>query len=177
MMMSVPMSRSGREALRRRFLPRNVRVLFVGESPPASGRFFYRRDSGLYRAMRKLFETADPSVSDESFLQKFQECGCYLVDLCGEPADKLESNARCAAHVAGERSLRQKISRLEPKLIVSLARSIRPSVCRAATAAYWTGAIIDVPYPGRWIYHRRVFTARLLPVAKRLLRSARACAI
>lgn len=166
------MSRSGREALRRTFRPGNVRILFVGESPPASGRFFYRRDSGLYRAMRNLFEAADPSVSDENFLQKFQECGCYLVDLCGEPADKLEANARRAAHVAGERSLRQKISRFQPEVIVSLCRSIRPNVSRAATAANWTGSIMDVPYPGRWIHHNRVFTATLLPLVERTLRSA-----
>lgn len=168
----MPMSRPGREALRRTFRPRNVRVLFVGESPPASGRFFYRRDSGLYRAMRNLFEMADPSVSDESFLQKFQECGCYLVDLCGEPVDKLESNARRPAHLAGERSLRQKISRLQPEVIVSLCRSIRPSVSRAAAAANWTGPIMDVPYPGRWIHHNRVFVAKLLPLVKRILQSA-----
>ena len=158
------MNRPGREALRRQFRPRNVRVLFVGESPPASGRFFYRRDSGLYRAMRRLFQTADPSIIDDSFLRRFQECGCYLVDLCSEPVDKLESNARRAAHVAGERSLRQKIRLLQPDVIVSLARSIYPSVSRAAAAANWTGPIMDVPYPGRWIHHSRVFTAKLLPV-------------
>jgi hypothetical protein len=166
------MNRPGREALRRRFRPRNVRVLFVGESPPASGRFFYRRDSGLYRAMRKLFEKADPSVSDENFLQKFQACGCYLVDLCGEPVDKLEPKARRAAHAAGERFLRQKIGRLQPEAIVSLARSIRPIICSAAAAANWPGPIVDVPYPGRWVHHIRVFTARLLPLAKRILQSA-----
>jgi len=170
--MAMPMSRPGREALRRRFRPSNVRVLFVGESPPASGRFFYRRDSGLYRAMRNLFELADPSVSDENFLQKFQECGCYLVDLCSEPVDKLESNARRAAHVAGERSLRRKIGRLQPEVIVSLCRSILPSVSRAATAANWTGPIMEVPYPGRWIHHNRIFTAKLLPLAKGILQSA-----
>lgn len=168
----MPMSRPGREALRRSFRPRNMRVLFVGESAPASGRFFYRRNSGLYRAIRNLFEAADPSIRDENFLEKFQHCGCYLIDLCGEPVDKLEPNARRAAHLAGERSLRQAISRLQPEMIVSLCRSIRPIVSRAATAANWTGPIIDVPYPGRWIHHNRVFTAKLLPVVKRILQSA-----
>jgi len=168
----MPMSRPGREALRRSFRPGKVRVLFAGESPPASGRFFYQRDSGLYRAMRDLFEMADSRVSDENFLQKFQGCGCYLVDLCGEPVDKLERNARRAAHVAGERSLRHTIDRLQPEVIVSLCRSIRPSVSRAAAAASWTGPIMDVPYPGRWIHHNRVFVAKLLPLVKRILQSA-----
>lgn len=166
------MNRPAREALRRQFRPRNVRVLFVGESPPASGRFFYCRDSGLYRAILTLFETADPSIRHENFLRRFQEHGFYLIDLCTEPVDKLEPNNRRAAHAAGERSLRQKISRLEPEVIVSLARSIHPSVSRAAAAANWRGPIMDVPYPGRWIHHSRVFTAKLLPVVKRILRSA-----
>ena len=32
---------------------RRVRVLFIGESRPASGRHFHARDSGLYRAVRE----------------------------------------------------------------------------------------------------------------------------
>jgi hypothetical protein len=40
----------GREHLRKHYRPDRVRILFVGESPPASGRFFYQADSGLYRA-------------------------------------------------------------------------------------------------------------------------------
>jgi hypothetical protein len=34
------LTRYQREILRRSFRPARVRVLFVGESPPASGRFF-----------------------------------------------------------------------------------------------------------------------------------------
>lgn len=166
------MSRPEREALRHQFRPPKVRVLFVGESPPASGRFFYSRNSGLYRAMRQLFQAADPSITDDSFLRRFEECGFYLIDLCGEPVDKLEPEARRAAHVAAERSLREKLSRLEPEVIVSLARSIYPSVSRAAAAANQAASIIDVPYPGRWIHHRRVFAAKLLPLVKHILRSA-----
>jgi hypothetical protein len=44
-----------RERLRRRYRPDGVRILFVGEAPPASGRFFYQADSGLYRAVRDTF--------------------------------------------------------------------------------------------------------------------------
>jgi hypothetical protein len=33
---------SARERLRRHYPPARVRILFVGESPPASGRFFYQ---------------------------------------------------------------------------------------------------------------------------------------
>src|SRR4051812_24859212 len=90
------------ERLRRRFRPAKVRVLFVGESPPASGRFFYRGDSGLYRAMREAFATLDPSLGDTNFLQAFQERGFYLVDLCAGPVDDLDAKSRRAACLGSE---------------------------------------------------------------------------
>src|SRR4029079_4292792 len=66
------------EHLRRRYLPTDIRLLFIGESPPASGRFFYCRDSGLYRAIRDAFRILDPSITDDGFLGIFQAAGCYL---------------------------------------------------------------------------------------------------
>src|SRR5687767_7532298 len=42
-----------REQLRLRYRPRDVQLLFVGESKPASGTFFYQADSHLYRAVRE----------------------------------------------------------------------------------------------------------------------------
>jgi hypothetical protein len=156
--------------LRRKFLPKRVRVLFIGESPPASGRFFYRGDSGLYRAVRDLFQTADPSVSEENFLYRFRECGCYLIDTCPDPVNHLDPQARRAACVAGEPSLVRDIRRLQPETIVSLMRSIRDCIDRAAAKANWCGPILDVPYPGRWIRHRRVFMAKLLPYIQDVVR-------
>jgi hypothetical protein len=158
-----------REALRRKFLPNYVRTLFIGESPPASGRFFYCGDSGLYRAVRDVFRAADPSISDENFLQRFRGCGCYLVDACTTPVDKLEPKARRAACVAGEPLLSRRIRRLQPYTIISLVRSIRGNVDRAVAKADWHGAILDVPYPGRWIRYRHVFITELLPYVRAVL--------
>ena len=70
-----------KEVLRERYRPAHVRLLFVGEAPPASGLFFYRADSGLYRAIRSAFVTAFPALRSEDFLASFQALGCYLVDL------------------------------------------------------------------------------------------------
>jgi hypothetical protein len=58
--------------------------LFIGEAPPASGRFFYNRDSGLYRPLRDAFHYLDDSINDENFLSAFQAAGCYLIDLCSD---------------------------------------------------------------------------------------------
>ena len=83
-----------RERLRRRYRPARVRILFVGEAPPASGRFFYQADSGLYRAVREAFVEAFPDVAAGDFLKAFQEMGCYLVDLCGKPVDRMAPRQR-----------------------------------------------------------------------------------
>jgi hypothetical protein len=161
--------RTEREALRRSFLPKQVRILFVGESPPASGRFFYRADSGLHRAVREVFQAADPAIRDEDFLQTFKKRGCYLIDLCEDPVDQLDPLARRAACRVGEDLLSRRIKRLQPETIVSLVRSIKSHIDRASANADWHGPILDVPYPGRWIRHRRIFTAELLPYVKALI--------
>jgi hypothetical protein len=146
-------------------------MLFVGESPPASGRFFYHRDSGLYRALRDAFHLVDESIDDQNFLAVFQAAGCYLIDACSRPVDRMEPVVRRTACLAGEALLSRRIRSLQPESIVTLVRSIRENVERAALRASWTGTMLTVPYPGRWIQHRKVFMELLLPHLKTLLTS------
>lgn len=161
-----------RENLRRRYRPAEVRLLFIGESPPASGRFFYQRDSGLYRAMRDAFLAIDPSIRDDNFLESFQKAGCYLIDTCRHPVDQLDGRSRRATCIAGEASLRRSIRRLQPRAIVTLLRSIRENVERAARGAGWNGPLMDVPYPGRWTQHRKIFIGAIVPQIRALNDSA-----
>ena len=157
-----------RERLRRRYRPARIRLLFIGESPPASGRFFYRQDSGLYRAIRDTFRLVDPSVTDDTFLEIFQNSGCYLIDACAGPVDHLDARARRAACLACEPALARTIRQLEPAAIVTLLKSIRDNVRRAAADAGWHGPILELPYPGRWISYRKIFRERLVPQLEQL---------
>ena len=166
-----PQKQHQRERLRAAYRPERVRMLFVGESPPASGRFFYNRDSGLYRALRDAFHLVDQNITDENFLAIFQEAGCYLVDACRQPVDRMEPMARRNACLAGEPLLTRHIRTLQPLTIVTLVRSIRANVERAAAHASWTGTMIELPYPGRWIQHRKVFLELLVPHLRTLLES------
>jgi hypothetical protein len=43
------------EKVRRSFRPRHITTLFVGESPPHSGVFFYKGDSQLYYRVKEAF--------------------------------------------------------------------------------------------------------------------------
>lgn len=158
---------SARERQRRRYRPSRVRILFVGESPPASGRFFYRADSGLYRAVRDTFLIAFPPLQKTDFLDSFRSLGCYLVDLCGEPVDKMTRHARRCACRAGEVRLARTIRAIRPKIIVTFVRSIRANVRRAQEQAGWSGQHLELPYPGRWYRHRMQFRRQLLPLLRK----------
>src|SRR5215475_10648558 len=102
-----------REALRESFRPERIRLLFIGEAPPASGRFFYSRNSGLYRAMREAFAAIAP-----------------------------------------------------------LLRAIASHVERSASRGNWHGERVELPYPGRWLRHRRDFVRALEPTLRDLLSRA-----
>jgi hypothetical protein len=152
------------EQLSLRYRPKQVRVLFVGESPPASGRFFYAGDSGLYRAMLRAFQGLDPAINDETFLEAFQACGCYLLDLCPHPVDRMARAQRRAECQAGEEMLARAIARMRPQMIVTMLRSIEDNVANAVSRTNWSGPLIHVPYPGRWAHLRAEFVERLTPV-------------
>ena len=154
--------------LRRRYRPTFVRVLVVGESPPASGRFFYKGDSGLYRAFREAFQVVDPAISDANFLRAFQGAGCYLVDLCDSPVDQLSPALRRNACVEGESALSQILKELQPETIVCVVHSIRSNVDRAVVSAGWQGQRLNLPYPGRWQRHRQIFIAQFVPLLRSL---------
>jgi hypothetical protein len=158
-----------KERLRRRYRPDHVQILFVGEAPPASGRFFYQEDSGLYRAARDTFMAAFPSLRRSEFLDAFRDLGCYLVDLCGQAVDHMPRSTRASICCAGEARLARTIRTLRPIVIVTLVRSIRANVKRAQMMAGWLGLHLEPPYPGRWKHHRVEFQRQLVPVLLKTL--------
>lgn len=155
-----------RERLRRTFRPKNVRILFVGESPPASGRFFYHADSGLYRAIREAFVKSFPNLRQADFLKSFRNLGCYLVDLCERPVDRLPPKMRRKLCRASELHLTKSIRSLRPEIIIVVIRSIARNVQRSERQSNWSGRHVELPYPGRWIRHRTAFIRQLVPILR-----------
>ena len=155
-----------RERLRRRYRPARVRILFVGEAPPASGRFFYQADSGLYRAVRESFVETFPDVAAGDFLQAFQEMGCYLIDLCGKPVDRMAPQQRKIICMEGETRLATRLKQLRPKIVITVVRSISGNVKRSEQRAGWLGKHVELPYPGRWHRYRQVFLEDLTSVLR-----------
>ncbi len=122
--------------------------------------------------MLEAFRSANPSLTDESFLDSFRDAGCYLVDLCADPVDALSPPLRKAARNAAEPSLARTIVKLAPARIVTLLHAIEPNVDRAIARAGWSGERVSLPYPGRWKRHREIFARELAPIASRISHGA-----
>ena len=110
-------------------------------------------------------------MEHEEFLAAFSGLGCYLVDLCGRPVDRLERKQRVQVCRDGEGRLAQTIKRLRPEVIVTMVRSIAENVRRAELRAEWDGARVELPYPGRWKRNRVEFEDGLRPVLRERLKS------
>ncbi len=158
----------GAELLRRRYLPKEVRVLLVGESPPSGGTFFYAANSNLYVATQEAFVAAIPALEGRDFLEEFRWMGCYLEDLCLEPVNHLDARdpVRAAARAEGQERLAEHIRIWGPKAIVVVMVAIAENVTRAIREA-GLGTIHPsvLPFPGRKA-HRERYVAELAALVK-----------
>jgi hypothetical protein len=134
------------EATRARFRPERVTTLFVGESAPVSGDFFYYGNTALQRHMQHAVE--DAFGGGGNFLDRFKSYGWYLDDLVLTPVNQLTKSERNAKCLAAQDSLAARIAEYQPLAIVSLLISIKKIVDAAAIAAGSTAQCFAVPFPG-----------------------------
>jgi hypothetical protein len=137
---------NGLEKLRKSFYPDCITTLFVGESAPASGRFFYSGNSSLFRAMKRAFGDR------ESFLEDFKRSGFYLDDLVLMPVNKLESRERSRRRQEAVPELAKRLAEYKPKAVVVVMRAILPKVRQAMQIAGMSYEPFCVPHPafGNW---------------------------
>jgi len=86
----IPLTLSYDEA-RENYRPAKIRCLFIGESRPAGGTFFFNENSNLYYATKEAFELASGSRFD---CKVFKELGCWLYDVCDVPVNNLGRSER-----------------------------------------------------------------------------------
>jgi hypothetical protein len=156
------------EQSREAYRPATVRVLFVGESPPANGTFFYFGDSKLARCTREAFERVYGQTTDvQQFLADFRERGFYLVDLCQAPVNRLARRSRRAARRASVKELADTLRELRPTRIVAVMKAIEPEVVQAIEAAGLLGISMDaLPFPAYG--QQREYVARLAALLQRI---------
>jgi hypothetical protein len=152
------------EAIRARYRPERITTLFVGESAPFSGRFFYYGNSAMSRYMQRAM--ALDASSD--FLEAFKACGWYLDDLVLEPVNRLTKAERKAKWLGAQDSLAQRIAEYQPLAIVTLLRAIKDIVEAAAIAARCDAPRYAVPFPGNGLQGR--FLSEMAHIIPRLPR-------
>jgi len=131
---------------RARYRPPRITILFVGESPPSNGNFFYCGNNELLRHMRSAAGLA--SDSDDDFLQSFTARGWYLDDLVPTPVDHLPRSERVRICWNARHDLAARIAEYHPLAIVSVLRRIRHAVEAAADEADSSAPRYAVPFPG-----------------------------
>ena len=130
------------ENLRRAYRPDRITTLFVGESAPHGGTFFYDQNSGLFREMRKAFKGSD------SFLYNFKRNGFYLDDLAPEPVNHLLNRDRISVLKQSISLFAKRLKNHQPKAIVVLLYRIKPMILEAMRQAGLPYEPYFTPYPG-----------------------------
>lgn len=154
------------ETTRASYRPDRITTLFVGESAPASGDFFYYGENAMLRHMKRATETV--LGEGEEFLDRFKRYGWYLDDLVLTPVDKLAPSQRRAKCLAATNSLRDRIAAYRPLAIVSVLVSMNSIVEAAAREAGSDAPLFAVPFAGmgqQARFHREMI--KILPLLPR----------
>jgi hypothetical protein len=155
------------EELRLSFRPDPITVLFMGESPPRSGKFLYEGNTALYRAMKSAFNW------EGDFLSEFKAKGFYFDDLSLVPVNGMnprERKMQCEASVA---SLTTRLKEYKPAAIVIIGRSIDKLIRKAVDKAGLDLPIHGTTYPGRFQTLRDRFQDEMTIIIPQLLHEAR----
>jgi hypothetical protein len=155
------------ETVRILYRPERIKTLFVGESAPHGGDFFYYGDNAMWSHMRRAVELAFGRSDD--FLKTFKSYGWYLDDLVLEPVNHLSKPERKLKCLVSQKSLADRIATYRPEAIVSVLKTIAPFVREAAIMAGCDVPQYAVYFPGMgWQPRFQAEMAVLVPRLPRL---------
>lgn len=141
-----------REVFRRRYRPRDIVVLFVGELAPADQPFFYEADSILYDATHEAFERSYDHVPGEAihFFEWLRDEGFWFYDLVVEPPRAKRGRPPSDAAPTSVVQLAELLAAADPDHVIAVKTSLEGPVRQAAAlAAFPAGRIRVLPYPLR----------------------------
>lgn len=157
------------EQLRWRYRPEVVTVLFVGESAPAGGTFFYDDDNPSklrIRTERLMREELDDRIGDD-FLRSFQRLGFFLDDLCLEPINHLSAVDKRRECRRWEPDLAKRLAAAAPRLVVGIGTTRRRNLERARVASAITAPVEVMTFPN-WPDQIERYEAELVALLNRL---------
>src|SRR5208283_5674029 len=114
------------EEIRDIYRPDKIKILFVGESPPASGKFFYKGGAMTAFTLHAFVRAYDCSFPNQKeFLAAFKSFGCFLDDLSHSPVNCLKGKAREQVLQDNIDLLADRIRKAEPEVVIAVFRKIR----------------------------------------------------
>jgi len=154
-----------RESIRKSFRPSKISILFVGESPPANGAFFYVC-SPMTRYMAQVFGDVlgREFQSVNHFLNVFMAENCYLDDLSYTPVDNLARLERRGIINSCVAALGERMAEYQPEQVIAILKSIDAPVRRAAQLAELHVPVYSIPFPGHG--NQRRFVLQLSDLLK-----------
>jgi len=118
-----------------------VKLLWIAESPPTSGSYFYfQRTTGKDHLFRETMravglwpekEIMKKGLDKQSLLERFRSKGYFLIDTCSYPVDKLPDRERRRAILHGTSGVVQLVSELNPDGIIIVKSNIYEPVKHA----------------------------------------------
>ncbi len=117
------------ESIRQFFIPNKIAVLFIAESPPAKGDFFYYKKSDLYKFTKDAFLSVYGDLIDKSnFLDFFKKKNFFLDDLCHKPINHLDEIDREKQRKLNIPKLSKRIRVYYPEVIIGIMYKIQNHV-------------------------------------------------
>lgn len=144
------MNKAEFDALKQQYKPKKVKLLFVADGVPIGPKYFYLKNSNLYKAIKAAFvQVFGEFKTDDEFLEFFKEMGCYIDNISDKPVKDLPPAQQRALRQEGVPQLASHIAEMKPQLVIISLKVIEKQV-REAIAQSGVDTIEQVvvtPFP------------------------------
>jgi hypothetical protein len=153
------------EGLRQKYKPDDVRVLLVGESPPANGTFFYDR-SLMTTYTKNAFETATGKSfpSNIEFFEYMKNSGFYLEDVSHVPVNEFVHQERETKLVEESERFAERVAEMNLEAVVVVLKKIEKIVRSSLKKVGCDAEFYVLPFPGNG--HQTKYQAQLIPIVR-----------
>jgi hypothetical protein len=160
------------ESLRESYKPEKIKILFVGESAPAGGAFFFDGNPHVFTtSIRKTFEIAlNVTLRDnKEFINYFKDKQCYLDDLSHEPVNHLPRAKRAMMLCESVEPLSKRLKEMNPDVVIIVMLDIQEYVYKAVELSGVTSRVEAAHFPASRFLPQ--FRETVIPILKEYIKN------